>query len=179
MGIDLALVQTLQQWMNTPFLQAFAAFAARWLIFGVLLTSLVAAFVERGAVRRHAWKETWWSIGIAFVLALILSTIIERTRPFLAAHTITSLIPSPASAYSFPSAHSAVIWAWAANVTQLERSWAALWALVALLVSLSRVMVGVHFLSDVLAGALVGILAWGIVRAGHRRTRTLIETPAL
>jgi uncharacterized membrane protein YraQ (UPF0718 family) len=70
MDLELSWIQALQAWLQTPFLRSFVAFQARWLIVGVGITSIVAYVVERGAVRRHAWKELGWSVGLAAVTAL-------------------------------------------------------------------------------------------------------------
>ncbi len=153
------------------------AFQARWLILGVGIASLIAWLVEYGAARRHAWKEVWWSVGIAFVISLALSVAFGKMRPFLASSSIEAWIPPPSSLYAFPSTHAAVMWAWAAGMAQLERSWIPLWVFVAFVVSVSRVASGVHAFSDILAGACVGVFAWAVVRFGHRASRALIHAP--
>lgn len=178
MDVELSWIQAIQAWLQTPFLRSFVAFQARWLIVGVGIASIAAYVVERGAVRRHAWKELGWSVGLAAVLALGLSLLFAKTRPFLASTAIEAWIPPPSSLYAFPSMHAAVMWAWAAGMAQLERSWIPLWAFVAFLVSFARVASGVHHVSDVLFGAVIGVMAWGVIRWGHRASRAIIHTTA-
>ncbi|MBP9747698.1 phosphatase PAP2 family protein [Patescibacteria group bacterium] len=176
MDLELSWIQALQAWLQTPFLRSFVAFQARWLIVGIGIASVIAYAVERGAVRRHAWKELGWSVGLAAVTALALSLLFAKTRPFLASTAIEAWIPPPSSMYAFPSMHAAVMWAWAASLTQLERSWVILWACVAFLVSFARVASGVHHVSDVVVGGMIGVAAWGVIRWGHRASRVLLRS---
>jgi undecaprenyl-diphosphatase len=103
---------------------------------------------------------------LAAVLALgvnaVLNTFLPRPRPFLVlpAHV---LVTSPPHDSSFPSDHAAV--ASAIAVTLLfgaEPGWGVLGLLGALVVGASRVIVGVHYPSDILGGVLVGAVCAGI-----------------
>ena len=89
------------------------------------------------------------------------------------------LMPCP-SDFSFPSGHACSSFATAGALTwslrdKLRRIGYATLAL-ALLISLSRLYVGVHYPSDVLCGVLIGLLGsllictlgkWLFARAGH------------
>ena len=80
--------------------------------------------------------------------------------------------PRPDGApYSFPSGHTcASIGAALAMYPFLERKWGIPLVILAVLISLSRLYVGVHYPTDVLGGAVVGVLAaWGAVRIVKRR----------
>jgi undecaprenyl-diphosphatase len=72
-------------------------------------------------------------------------------------------IPAPAS-FSFPSGHTASSMA-CARILALLGPWAALPAYAyALLMGCSRVYLRVHYVSDVVAGGLVGLLCGEITR---------------
>lgn len=90
---------------------------------------------------------------------------LRRPRPFEAlSHIIAHA--APPDAFSFPSGHALHA---AAVSTILILAWPALWPLAlfwALAMAVSRVMLGLHYPSDVIIGALCGVLvalaSWGL-----------------
>lgn len=159
------------------FTQPFSIFAARWLIILVFVATFLATIAERDRVTKHAWRELWWSVALALVTSLTLAALIGRVRPFHdPSGLVRALVPNPASEYSFPSSHASTIWAWAFAASWIHRPAAWLWVLIATLVALGRVFVGVHYLSDVLAGMVVGAGAFFIVRFGHRFTQRIVAS---
>lgn len=114
-------------------------FRASWMLIGMLVTALVV-FVIKLTVRRSRPAGEWGQIY-------------RRTDP-----------------HSFPSGHAARAMVFATLAITLGPAWFA-WILFvwAPCVMLARVSLGVHYLSDVLAGALLGagiggILVWVISR---------------
>lgn len=117
----------------------------------------------REKIRRH---ETLWqclfSVMVGSALSWLVGRFWHRSRPFVQEQGVQALIPHRANA-SFPSNHSmngmAVAW-------QLLRSgnpvgWFFLpWSL---LIGTSRVLTGVHYVSDVLGGFLLGGLSAALV----------------
>ena len=117
--------------------------------------------------------------AIALVLSLIctnlvLKHLVARPRPWLEVAGLLPLVNEP-DPNSFPSGHtSAALAAACAWWRTLPRRWMAVTGLVlAVCMGLSRLYVGVHYPSDVLAGALVGAFcgwaAWRIWRLAERR----------
>lgn len=95
----------------------------------------------------------------AFVVLLVggvIKRLAKRPRPFTAPHGITAAIWAPGRARSFPSTHAATSVALAVSLALVGHPFAAVTALWALGVTLSRVWLGVHYASDVLAGAALG-----------------------
>ena len=133
----------------------------------VFITALVAICLF-ARYRQHALMALVAGASSGLV-AQALKGVIARERPsnFSYAEPITTYIEAlygqhaPLSDNSFPSGHStsafaiAVAVAWATRKT--EHAWVG-WAAMgwAVLVGFSRVYVGVHFVSDVLAGAALG-----------------------
>jgi membrane-associated phospholipid phosphatase len=116
-----------------------------WLLIGALGHSL-------DRPRRPRWRAATASVASAYALNTLAKLLVRRRRPRLAglpplAHTPTRL--------SFPSAHAATSFAGARAYTRLGLPPAPLYAL-ALALSASRVYLGLHYPSDVLAGALLG-----------------------
>ncbi len=112
------------------------------------------------------------AVTIALTMTdLVIKPLVARARPFETFVT-TRVIDRRPLTYSFPSGHAAG--SFAAAMT-LSRLWpagrGALWVL-AILVSLSRIYVGVHYPLDVIGGAILGIAsAWIAHRAIAPRLR--------
>lgn len=131
----------------------------------------------RAGRRRGAFLVLMGVIG-AGCLNIVLKLLIRRQRP-----DFWYLIQE--TSYSFPSGHAAVSAAFAAVVIILF--WNTAWrrfvfvlaVMGALTIGLTRLYLGVHYTTDVLAGWLVGVLwvLW-VQRAAHwYRSRRQGETP--
>ena len=85
----------------------------------------------------------------------------NRPRPFESGDFIPLI--SRETGGSFPSGHAAFLFALAMTVFLYNRRWGALFFAGAILVGVGRVLAGLHWPSDILAGAVVGILTSVIV----------------
>jgi undecaprenyl-diphosphatase len=148
-------------------LTAAGSFGAVW---------IVAAMATALLDRRRAMAA--WQVGLAILLAWtvsdgVLKPLVHRARPDVSLEA-SQLTGRPPASLSFPSGHAASS---AAGALMLSAAWpparAAFW-LLALGISISRIYLGVHYPSDVLAGFLVGLLVAWFVRG---RTEWQISTP--
>jgi undecaprenyl-diphosphatase len=85
-----------------------------------------------------------------------LKRIFRRHRPFIAFVDARVLGPKPKD-YSFPSGHTAAAFAGAFLFGAHAPPWAPLFYVIATVVGFSRVYLGVHYPSDVVIGAIVGV----------------------
>jgi undecaprenyl-diphosphatase len=108
--------------------------------------------------------------AVADLLAELGKAIVQRHRPF--EHQL-----GPAtSTWSFPSGHSATSFACATVLSAFAPRWRVPFFLLATLIALSRLYNGVHYLSDVVAGALLGVLtALLLLEAARRRLRLALR----
>jgi undecaprenyl-diphosphatase len=87
---------------------------------------------------------------------IIIKHIVQRPRPFMAWPDISLLIKAPPT-YSFPSGHALSSFAAATVLSFYLKYWRIPLFLLAFLIAFSRLYLFVHYPSDVLAGALLGI----------------------
>jgi undecaprenyl-diphosphatase len=121
-------------------------------------------------------------VWTADLLALALKSAVGRPRPFEAIPQVDTLIGATVG-QSMPSGHAATSFAGAVVLTYLLPRAASLFFLLATAVAFSRVYVGVHYVSDVVVGALlgagVGLAGLGLLRllrrtsSGRRRSEAL------
>ena len=121
-------------------------YGAVWLVIGIVLAF---ADPDRG--------EDWLIAGIlgpvAIGLNFAVKVIVRRPRPVL--EGLPPLAGAPSS-LSFPSAHATSSFACATAMTRIAPEAAVLFALAAVLAA-GRPYLGMHYPSDVLAGALLGV----------------------
>ena len=95
------------------------------------------------------------SFIITYGLSDVIKGIVVRPRPF-AVGDAQLIGPQPSDQWSFPSKHASTSFSLATSVVLNQRilGWIAL--ISAILISYSRVYLGVHYWSDILAGAVLG-----------------------
>lgn len=155
-----------------------------------LFIALVAVLAVAGIVLRRRSLVTasvlaLAAAGISLAVAVVLSHIVDRPRPFV---TLPQIHPFLAHAADpgFPSDHATAAFAIAAVLLLRFGRWGVPALLAALALAVSRVLVGVHYPADVLAGALLGsaaallvCFAWPrVLEAKKRQTISRAITPA-
>ena len=99
----------------------------------------------------------------------VLKFIIDRPRP---CHELTTvhLLVGCGSGYSFPSSHAVNSFAAAMVLSYFLPRWTSAFFCYASIIAFSRIYVGVHYPSDVLAGAIVGLIVGFVVIVAFRQT---------
>jgi undecaprenyl-diphosphatase len=167
---------------DTPWLHWFFIGFARYGIVLFALALLAAWWRARRSVDPMSQAGVAWA-GIAPLLALeiaqLVGGVVDRARPYTAMPTARVLIDR-SSDFSFPSDHATVAGAVAAGllVATAGRHRDRLVQLVigaAVIMAFSRIYVGVHYPSDVLAGLALGALT----AIGARPLAMLVLGPAV
>jgi membrane-associated phospholipid phosphatase len=104
------------------------------------------------AGRREAWVRAAASVAGAHAANVAIKRVVRRPRPDLPDLPALGRVPSR---LSFPSAHAASSFAAATAYAPLLPR--VPWRAAAVTMGLSRVVLGVHYPSDVVAGALLGV----------------------
>ena len=158
LGVDGAILLAIQS-LRTELLNGIAVFYTHLGDTGMMWILLSLVLLCNKKTR----KAGFWSL-IAMLMGMIctnvvLKHLIGRTRPWIDVAGLTALVAEP-DPNSFPSGHTCA--AFAAGIVWLRLlpwKWGRVTAVVlAVLMGLSRLYVGVHYPTDVLAGALVGTL---------------------
>ncbi|HEX3874531.1 MAG TPA: phosphatase PAP2 family protein [Solirubrobacteraceae bacterium] len=122
--------------------------------YGAIWFALGATMSVLGpADRRPVWRAATGRVAAAYAMNTTLKLVVRRRRP------AGGLVSTPTQ-LSFPSAHAATSFAGARAYSRAGGPATALYAL-ALGLALSRLRLGVHHRSDVVAGAVLGMLVGG------------------
>jgi undecaprenyl-diphosphatase len=135
------------------------------------LTTVALWFLARPYADAR-WKLASASALVAAAVAMLVNQAIshlwERPRPFTAHPALTHLLSAPSPDPSFPSDHAAAAFAIAFAVLAFSRRAGALFLAAATLIGVSRIALGMHYPTDVLAGLAVGwVSALLATRAGR------------
>src|SRR4051812_2640083 len=125
---------------------------------------LAALFLFGRRPLRRAAVGAAASAGVALAVAALASTAIARARPFASDPSRVHLLIPHAADPGLPSDHATAAFAIATAILLCDRRWGAVMLVFATALAVGRVAAGVHFPSDVIAGALLGtviaLLCW-------------------
>lgn len=135
-------------------------------MFWIALTLLMLIFKRTRRVGVYCAASMLLTL---LVVNLCIKPLAARTRPYELIQGLEILVSRPRD-YSFPSGHSANSLSCAWTLFRLAPKKYGVPALVlAVLIALSRLYVGVHFPTDVLAGAAIGVLLSELTLRALRR----------
>jgi len=164
---DHGLMRRIHGWQAPRWFRIWMLAATRggdgWLWIPVCVAALVAG--GRNSVAAVAAAGSATAAGAASFL--VLKRFTNRRRPCdIQPHCWSEMLPP--DQFSFPSGHTITSFATATSLALFYEAWAAPLLVCAASVALSRVVLGMHFLSDVAAGAILGAAlgaaAWVVFR---------------
>jgi undecaprenyl-diphosphatase len=153
---------TIFLWINAssaspPWMIKLALFASQQLPGFVVAGTIGAVMVAAPDVRRRVLRVLL-AMALAWTVARVVQNLIPMPRPF-ALGLGTQWLAHGNSA-GFPSTHASVGFAFAAAIAFNSKRWVMAGAAFALasLIAWSRICLGLHFPSDILAGLVVGLI---------------------
>ena len=153
--MDRNLMRKVNWWRAPRWIRVWMICATRggdgWLWYAMGLAVLLFG----GASRWEAVGSATLSAGAGLVLFIRLKRTIRRPRPCaVEAHCWSRLLPT--DQFSFPSGHSITAFAVAVPLGAFYPALMPGLLFCAVSVALSRILLGMHYLSDVIAGSLAG-----------------------
>lgn len=158
MNIDLTVFNLINglagkfAWLDN--LTVFVAKYSEYVLVFFLIVILVINF-------KRYWKMVAEALVAAvitrFVIAQIIRALWFRARPFVE-NNVNLLVEHSSKEASFPSGHACFYFALSTIIFHYNKRLGILFYVFSLLIVFSRVYVGIHWPSDILAGAVLGIL---------------------
>jgi undecaprenyl-diphosphatase len=143
---------------QSPILDGTIVFLASYLAYIAGIFFLALVFFSQYS-KRKKW-ELLLVVGISALVARfgvteLVRLFIHRPRPFLSLPVHQLLTDS---AWSFPSGHATFFFALSTAVYLYNKKWGIWFFIATILITVSRVIAGIHYPSDIVGGALIGIM---------------------
>ena len=146
---------------------------AKYLIFFYFAILGYLFWIKNGSPEeKHKAKRatifTLLALAWAFLIDQVINLVFVRVRPFIAYKDYVKQLSVTVDASSFPSSHSIFVFAIATSLYLAGyKPLGIVLFILAIFIGFARVAAGVHYPSDILAGAFFGILAaWLVQREG-------------
>ncbi len=151
-----------------PILDTIAIFFAKY--FDYFLFFLVVFFLLKNF--KKYWRPALKVVSAGILARLGFTEIIrffyKRPRPFVE-NKVNLLLSHSTSDPSFPSGHAAFYFAISTIVYSYNKKAGYLFFVASFLISFSRVFVGIHWPSDILAGAIIGVFSgWFVLKLSKK-----------
>ncbi len=136
-------------------LVSYSGLAIVWFLLAallVILQNLGWNFIPRG----QEFLVALLPAGIVWIVGGVIKRLIKRQRPYQA-YSFTTLVNHPGLNDSFPSSHVSTTSAFLCSLLIIQHPLIPIVFIWWLAIGLSRLYLGVHYLSDVLGGMILGV----------------------
>ena len=153
--IDYNILEYIRQHISGPVMDRIMTIITHLGDYGLLWICLAFILMAVPRTRKSGFAVVAAMIAGLVICNLLMKNIIARPRPF-EAYGLPIIIDRPMG-YSFPSGHSSNSFIAATVIAMKYRKYAAAVYTTAALIALSRIYLCVHYPSDVIAGAVIGM----------------------
>ena len=180
MNIDLFILNLINglafKWYWLDFVGFIIAKYSEYILAVVLFLFLTINFKKYW---RMLLKAIIAAVFTRFVLVEIIRWLWFRPRPFIT-NNVNLLIDYSAKEASFPSGHASFYFALSTIIYFYNKKIGIIFYIASLFIVLARVFVGIHWPSDILAGAVMGILvSWVLNKILDPLRKDFSTTPRL
>jgi membrane-associated phospholipid phosphatase len=157
-------------YLNLPFLESIMRWFSHEITVFVVLVMISALFLYEERKNKFI-PILFMSFLAALVLTYALKFMIMRPRPFGINYIDLSFLGTAFKFidYSFPSTHSALAFSVLPILDKEFKKLKVFWIFFSCMVALSRIYLNQHFLSDVLAGCILGyMIGHYIIKLGEK-----------
>lgn len=143
----------------TPFIKWVTSLGDR----GFIWILLIIIFLITKKYRKTGIKMLCSLVLSTLIVNILLKNIVMRIRPYEVITELQLLIGKQVD-FSFPSGHASSSFASAGILFYYNRyPWGIIAIIIATLIAFSRLYVGVHYPSDVIAGIIIGLFSCSII----------------
>jgi len=149
-------------------LVVFLAGYFQYLLIAIFLLLLFFSGYAKQEKLRLFWITVVSTIIARLGVVELIRFLYHHPRPFVT-YQVHQLLSE--SGWSFPSGHSAFFFAMATAIYLYNKKWGIGFFLAAILMNVSRIIAGVHYPSDIIGGAVVGMAVAYIIFYLAERTK--------
>lgn len=153
---DFSVLEALQE-IHSPVLDVimkFFTYAGN----GAIIWAAAAVILLCIKRTRHIGNGLFIAMALDGIInELIIKNLVQRDRPFVQNPLVDTIVGQPSS-YSFPSGHTCTAFASATVIFFFNKRWGIVAYVTAALIGFSRNYFYIHFPTDVLCGALEGLI---------------------
>ena len=157
-NLDVSFLLFLQENVRNPILNSIMIFITSLGNGGMIWIGATILLLIPKKTRKIGLMSATALLGSLIINNNIIKNLVQRPRPFATFPELQIIIPTP-SEFSFPSGHTASSFAAAAVFYRhLPKKLGISSVVLAGFIGFSRLYVGVHYPSDVIAGVIMGVL---------------------
>lgn len=160
------------------YIQIPLVFFAKWLVYLVPLGLVILWFYKKNY--HNLLRATFTGLFGWGIISHLISIFWYRPRPFEESLLGKKELLFHRPSYSFPSDHATFLSGIALSLYfSKEKNLFKYFLIITILISFSRVLIGVHYLSDILAGWIVGLVATLIIKSIDKFMEKYIYDPII